>query len=89
MVNLNGKMLMDHFSKVYQTLQELGFEVTLVVTDGHKINVKFFTDLGQGRMELKIEDFLDFPSVFFTMFDPVHLFKNFYHNFERNRYINY
>ena len=67
MVNLNGKILMDHFSKVYQILEELGFDVTLVVTDGHKTNIKFFTDLGQGRMELKIEDFLDFPSVFFNV----------------------
>ena len=68
---------MDHFVKVYQTLQEVGFDVKLVVTDGHKTNIKFFSDLGQGGMEIKIEDFLHFPSVFFTMFDPVHLFKNF------------
>jgi hypothetical protein len=66
------------------SLKKIGFDVKLVLTDGHRTNIKFFTELGEGSLELKIQN-SSTNSMFFTMFDPVHIFKNFYHNFERSR----
>ena len=82
MTSLTSSSLLQHFNEVLAKLLGIGFDVKLVLTDGHKTNIKFFTELGKGALELCIQN----PdSSFFTMFDPVHIFKNFYHNFQRNR----
>ena len=84
MTSLTAASLLHHFDVVLTKIQAIGFDVKLVLTDGHKTNIKFFSELGKGALELFIQNRAD--SSFFTMFDPVHIFKNFYHNFQRNRY---
>ena len=55
----------------------------VVLVDGHKTNVKFFSIIGHGELRVRIQHpFLD-PEPLFLMFDTVHLLKNFYSNFER------
>ena len=77
---------MANFLKVLEALTKLGFVIALVLCDGHKTNMKFFMELGDGMQELSIQNpFCSTSSRIFLMFDPVHIFKNFYHNFERKR----
>jgi hypothetical protein len=82
---LNWSSMMTHFQKVLEALIKVGFSVVLILCDGHKINVKFFIELGNGSLELSVPNPFNSSMPIFTMFDPVHLFKNFYHNFERKR----
>jgi hypothetical protein len=70
---------------VLKALLSIGFFVAVVLLDGHRINMKFFAELGDGNLEICIQNPIQSSSKLFLMFDPVHLFKNFYHNFERNR----
>ena len=83
--SLTSASLLHHFNMVLNKLQAIGFHVNLVLADGHKTNIKFFSELGKGCLELFIQNSGP-ESAFFTMFDPVHIFKNFYHNFQRTKY---
>ena len=82
--SLTSASLLHHFNMVFTKIQAIGFDVKLVLTDGHKTNIKFFTELGKGCLELLIQNSGP-ESSFFTMFDSVHIFKNFYNNFQRMR----
>jgi hypothetical protein len=84
-VTLNWSTLLKHFSTVLSSLHSIGFNVVLVLLDGHKTNIKFFLELGNGHKEICIQHPFNTSSKLFLMFDPVHIFKNFYHNFERKR----
>ena len=84
-VTLNAQSLFQHFQAVLKSLMSIGFFVAVILVDGHRINMKFFADLGNGSLEICIQNPLQAHSKLFLMFDPVHLYKNFYHNFERQR----
>jgi hypothetical protein len=79
-------MLLEHFHVVLQALFDVGLSVVVVLVDGHKTNIKFFSELGEGNPEITIQHPVQADSKLFTMFDSVHIFKNFYHNFHAHRY---
>jgi len=54
--SLNSSIVTKHFFEVLQALKSVGFKVDLVLCDGHKINVKFFTELGSGFLEIYFMD---------------------------------
>jgi hypothetical protein len=85
-ITLKWSDLLTHFEKVMRALVTVGFSVVLVLLDGHKTNVKFLSALGNGQLEICLDNPFQTGSRLFTMFDTVHIFKNFYHNFERHRY---
>ena len=60
---------------------EIGCEVYLTMSDGHDSNVKFFRLLHKDGLKYSIQNPFDTDKLVFLMFDPVHLFKNFYNNF--------
>ena len=71
--------------KVYMTLLEsvvkIGFDVTVTLVDGHSSNCKFFKDeLCSGMLNCSINNPLQSQNRIFLLFDPVHIFKNFYNN---------
>ena len=84
-ITLNWSSLLGHFSTVLNALQSVGLNVVLVLVDGHKTNIRFFSELGKGNHEISIEHPVKTDSKLFLMFDPVHIFKNFYHNFHTHR----
>ena len=47
-VTLNSGVLRQHFSKVVEELGKIGFATLVSITDNHKTNLKFFTELGAG-----------------------------------------
>jgi hypothetical protein len=85
-VTLNWSILLSNFLKVLRALHSIGFSIVLVLVDGHKTNIKFFLELAMRSQEICIPHPFDSSSPLFLMFDPVHLFKNFYHNFQKRRY---
>ena len=75
---------MKHFKKVAEELEQLQFKVLVTITDNHKTNVKLFSELSNGPMKTRIQHpFAQRP--LFLLFDPVHLIKNIYNNFQRKR----
>ena len=83
-VTLDCPTLKNHFTKVAEELQKLEFKVLVAITDNHKTNVKLFSELSGGKMKTKIpHPFGRHP--LYLLFDPVHVMKNFYNNFQRKR----
>ena len=85
-VTLDWKILLSTFYKVFESLEEVGFRPVVVLGDGHKTNTKFFTELGDGVLKTQIPNPIHGLWPLFILYDPVHLMKNFYNNFERKRY---
>jgi hypothetical protein len=83
---LNWSTLLEHFNTVLKALFTVGLSVVLVLVDGHRTNIRFFSELGEGHCEITIQHPFDPESKLFTLYDPVHIFKNFYHNFHTHRY---
>ncbi len=84
-VTLDWSTLLQHFNKVFQALHSIGFHIIVVGSDGHKTNVKFFTQLSGGDLRIRIPNPLDNSLPVFLLFDSVHLMKNFFNNFKRKR----
>jgi hypothetical protein len=84
-VTLNWKVLLKHFEIVLKAIQEVGFHVVVVILDGHKTNMRFFVELCGGRLKISIQNPADINLPLYLTFDPVHVFKNFYNNFERRK----
>ena len=75
----------QQFIEVLKSLNLVGFKVILSVTDGHRTNVKFYTELCGSLLRVSIPHPIEAGSRLFLLFDPVHLMKNFYNNFQRKR----
>ena len=73
-----------HFS--LQALDSVGFKTVLTVTDGHRVNVKFFTQLSGGQLRIRIPHPESESVPMFLHFNPIHVMKNFYNNFQRKGY---
>ena len=69
------------FFTVLKTLTEIGFTVVSCTTDGHRTNQAFHNSLGEdGRHpEFIVNPFNSFTRIY-TMYDSVHLYKNFFFN---------
>ena len=76
---------MTHFLEVGQALHNIGFQVLAVLTDGHRTNCRFFKELSGGYPGIPIQNPFDTSLSMFLLFDPVHLMKNLYNNFQRQR----
>ena len=79
--NINHEKLRTIWENNMQVLFEIGFDVYLTMSDGHDSNVKFFRSLHEDGLKYSIQNPFATDKLVFLMFDPVHLFKNFYNNF--------
>ncbi|KAF0310523.1 WD repeat-containing protein 60 [Amphibalanus amphitrite] len=69
------------FFTVLKTLTEIGFTVVSCTTDGHRTNQGFHNSLGEdGRHPEFIINPYSPDARVYTMFDTVHLYKNFFFN---------
>jgi hypothetical protein len=79
---IDSSVLLSNFQKVVQCLSDIGFDVVTVSTDGHSSNRKFYSkELCQGKIVPSIPHPVREDHHIFMVFDPVHLFKNFFTNF--------
>jgi hypothetical protein len=85
-VTLTWEILLAHFLKVLEALTKIGFQVLPVLADGHKTNARFFKELGKGELKVSVRHPFNPDWPLYLLFDPVHLMKNFYNNFERHKY---
>ena len=80
LVKISADILKSTLCKVLKTLSDIGFDVVTNITDGHSANRKLYKCLGGGTLMSSIEHPANSEDTLFLLFDPVHLFKNFYTN---------
>lgn len=69
--------LLNYFHVVLKLVEDVGYRVVRVVTDGASINVSFFTLLAKSEEQpWKMKHPLDETRVIFLSFDYTHLLKN-------------
>lgn len=80
--SITTEAIRDIFFKVLKVLTEIGFVVVSCTTDGHRTNQSFHNSLGDdGKHPEWIENPYSPESArIYTIYDTVHLFKNFYFN---------
>ena len=84
---INAKTIAKVYHKLIETIWNIGFDVVVTLVDGHNSNCKFYKDeLCSRLMNLWIPNPLDSGNRIFLLFDPTHLFKNFYSNFINKKY---
>lgn len=83
LVKISADILKSTLCKVLKTLSDIGFDVVTNITDGHSANRKLYKCLGGGTLMPSIEHPANSEDTLFLLFDPVHLFKNFYTNLLR------
>ena len=90
--NISSEKVRTVWMNVAENLTKLGFDVAVSMNDGHPSNVRFFSLLLGKTIPRALQDsshcglFLPNPyqseKKIFLAFDPTHLFKNFYGNFQ-------
>ena len=79
---LNSEVLKSEFDKVFEATTVVGFHMVATLADNHRINRKFFQhELGSGSLSVSIPHPTLKDEKHFLIFDPVHIFKNFFNNF--------
>ena len=69
-------------------LDEIGYyQVIVSLIDGHSWNVKFYKELCQGEMNSLAVYPHDGSKLFFVLFDPTHIFKCVYNNFQMHKFV--
>jgi hypothetical protein len=87
LVKIDSKILDGLVRKVIHAVQSVGFTVVTILTDAHSSNRKLYADeLCKGTMDCSILNPADDRLQIFLLFDPVHIFKNFFNNL-LNRHI--
>ena len=79
---LTSASLLNHFYKVNRLLCEIGFHIVAISADNASVNRSFYSILSNGSMS-STNPITGEP--LHLIFDPTHLFKNFYNNFERKK----
>ena len=80
-VNINWEKLLTIWHDNLKVLTDIGYNVCITMTDGHDSNVKFFKKISNGKaLHEPIENPYKPGSYIYKLFDPTHLFKNFYNN---------
>lgn len=75
---IDSSVIEKFYQQVLSAVTDIGLTVVSVSTDGHSANRKFFEQLCGGKIAPLVE--ADGEKIH-LLFDPVHLFKNFYTNF--------
>ena len=80
--SITTEAIREIFFKVVKTLTEIGFIIVSCTTDGHRTNQSFHNSLGDDgkHPEWILNPYSTDSARIYTMYDTVHLFKNFYYN---------
>ena len=84
-ITLDSVQLRKHYFKVVEGLEKIGFKTLVSITDNHKTNRKFFASFGDGNLLPQAPHPVASGRPMFFLFDPVHIMKNFYNNFQRKK----
>jgi hypothetical protein len=79
--HINSGIISDAFNSVLKAVTDTGFNVVASICDAHAANRKFYAkELCGGELKLSIDNPYKKSSPIFLLFDPTHIFKNFYTN---------
>ena len=84
-VNINAEKLYEIWKSTVSAMTKVGFDIAVTMTDGHSSNMKLFNTkiLGKDLDKVFVENPDSPGSNIYLMYDPVHLFKNFYNNWTK------
>jgi hypothetical protein len=81
LVKIDSKILDCLVKQVLVAVQSVGFKVVALLTDAHSSNRKLYADeLCNGKLQFSIPNPANESSRIFLLFDPVHIYKNFFNN---------
>ena len=69
--------------KAFTLVTECGFNIVSVCADNHAVNRSFFSFLGSGSLQSRVEYPLESGNFIYVIIDPTHTLKNIYNNFQR------
>ena len=80
--NLNAKHQRDLWFRNIEILENQGFDVVVILTDGNEIHSKFFKEITVSKtLKDSIKNPFNDSRFIFLCFDSVHIFKCFYNKF--------
>ena len=82
---IDATIIQNNFQKIVKALSDIGLELVAMSVDGHSSNRKFYQMLCGGSLAPSIAHPVYPGKRIFLLFDPVHLFKNFYTNLLNKR----
>ena len=86
LTRIDYKIIAEVFTTLLETAVKIGFDITVSLLDGHSINCKCYKELCSGMINLSIVNPLKAGYRILLLFDPVHVFKNFYNNLTNKLY---
>lgn len=84
-VTLDSDLLKQHHKQVVEGLEKIGYKTLITITDNHKTNRKFFSSFANGDLLPQVPHPICSKRPHFLLFDPVHIMKNFYNNFQKKK----
>ena len=80
----------ETFNKVLKGLTQIGFKVVSVTTDNHRTNQSWHNSLGDSRRhpEFILNPYSESEERIFTLYDPVHIFKNLFYGLMNHKILN-
>ena len=98
-VNINADKIHQIWCNLLKVLTTIGFDVQVTMNDGHASNVNFFEKLIGKSLNVALTEShscgiytlnpYDTNKKIFLAFDPTHIFKNFYNNFQTYKVFHY
>ena len=73
LTRIDYKIIAEVFTTL--TALKIGFDITVILLDGHSNNCKFYKELCSGMINLSIVNPLKAGYHIFLLFDPVHVFR--------------
>ena len=86
-VTLDSDLLKQHHKQVVEGLEKIGYKTLITITDNHKTNRKFFSSFANGDLLPQVPHPICSKRPHFLLFDPVHIMKNFYNNFQKKKWV--
>ena len=80
LTRIDYKIIAEVFTALLETAVKIGCDITVSLLDGHSSNCKCYKELCSGMINLSIVNPLKAGYRILLLFDPVHVFKNFYNN---------
>uniref|UniRef100_A0A0K2UK34 Putative LOC100214709 [Hydra vulgaris] n=1 Tax=Lepeophtheirus salmonis TaxID=72036 RepID=A0A0K2UK34_LEPSM len=82
---VSSSIIKEYYMKVLSVVTQIGFETVATMADAHPANRMFFPDEhGNGTSgEYILNPFANNQQKIYLLFDPFHIFKNFYHQFHQ------
>ena len=81
LASIDSKILKAANMQVLEAMKTIGFRVVPLLADGHSVNTKCYKDeFCNKKLQHSVANPVSPDQKLFLLFDPVHIFKNFFNN---------